>query len=89
MTKSRIGFPPQTSDPIKDWRFAKPGPIAKEFAVTDAAGSVVKKGGMPQERGGAGLLNDEVARGRSSLNERAKPVSRDMPQVYADVMGGV
>ena len=48
-----------------------------------------KVDGMPQERGEAGLLNDEVARGRSSLNERAKPVSCDMPQVCADVMGGV
>ena len=46
------------------------------------------QGGMPREAGGASWLSDECARWRSSLNERAKPVSCDMPQVFADVMRG-
>jgi len=39
---------------------------------------------MAREAGEAGLLNDESG---SSLNERAKPFSCDMPQGNADVMG--
>ena len=53
----------------------------------DAVGSVVEiDSGMSLEGGEAGLLNDEFG---SSLNERAKPGSRDMPQSNADVMDGI
>ena len=40
---------------------------------------------MPREAVGAGWFRVEM--GRSTLNERAKPATRDMPQGNADVMG--
>lgn len=53
---------------------------------TDAFSSVERnKCRMPLEASKAGLLNDDFT---SSLNELAKPVSRDMPPDDADVMGG-
>jgi hypothetical protein len=56
---------------------------AKEVS-TEAVSSVDRvKSGMPREAGEASLLSDEFG---SSLNERAIPVSCDMPQGDADVM---
>ena len=56
----------------------------------DAVCSVDRiESGMPRDAGEAGLLNDESNDWGSSLNELAKPVSCDMPQGDADVMGEV